>query len=442
MSRLKQLHRRTFLKGAGATVALPLLESMLPARAAEAEKKTAVRMAFVFFPNGCIKPAWTPEKAGENYELSETLAPLKDFQSEFNVISGLAQDNGRAKGDGAGDHARCAASYLTGAHPYKTDGEKIRNGISVDQVGAQEIRHLTPLASLELGIERGRNAGNCDSGYSCAYSSNVSWKTATTPTAKEVNPKLVFERLFGGRDGQNKKREHYRKSILDLVAGDADRLRKRLGRNDRAKVDEYFTSVRETEQRLARFAEIGRQAPKEFAVPEGIPEDLSEHIRLMYDLMVLAFQTDSTRISTFMLANAGSNRAYTQVGVKEGHHSLSHHQNDDAKTSQIRKIDHFLATQFAYFIEKLHSVKEGEGTLLDNSMILYGSGLGDGNSHQHHDLPILLAGRGGGTIKTGRHLKLEKEVPLTNLFLSMLDRVGASVASMGDSSGRLEILNG
>jgi hypothetical protein len=445
MSR-RYIARRTFLKGLGLSVGLPLLDAMSPSRllAAEAPAAAPTRMAFVFFPNGCIMPAWKPEQAGEAYELPDTLKVLATHRQDFNVITGLAQDNGRAKGDGPGDHARSAASFLTGAHPVKTAGADIRVGVSVDQVAAESIGHQTRLPSLEIGIEGGRNAGNCDSGYSCAYSSNISWKTENTPVAKEINPRLVFERLFGDGHESNKGRQlrdEYRKSILDLVSQDAQQLKKQLGQTDRRKLEEYFDSLRELETRIERN-ERAVQSAAELGVerPSGIPRELEEHIRLMYDLLVMAFRTDSTRVATYMLANEGSNRTYPMVGVNDGHHELSHHQNNAEKMAKIQKIDAFLASQFAYFLEQLKSIPEGQGTLLDNCMILYGSGLSDGNRHNHHDLPVLLAGRAGGTIRTGRHIKFERETPMNNLFLSMLDRVNARVEKLGDSSGRLDEL--
>jgi hypothetical protein len=389
-------------------------------------------------------PAWTPSGEGTDYELSETLQSLEKFKPQFNVITGLAQDNGRSKGDGPGDHARCASTFLTGSHPYKTSGDNIKVGVSVDQSAAKSIGHLTKLPSLELGIEKGRNAGNCDSGYSCAYSSNVSWKTATTPMAKEIHPRLVFERLFGSDQGKaagQAERNRDRKSILDLVARDAAVLQKRLGKTDRQKIDEYFDSVRELEKRVVRAEQTNQQERPEFVVPESIPRDVRDHIRLMYDLMVLAFQTDSTRVATFMLGNAGSNRSYPMVGVNSGHHSLSHHRNQEENISKLKKIDKFLATEFAYFLGKLQSVKEGEGTLLDHSMILYGSGLGDANRHDHSGLPVVMAGKANGTIQTGRHITYKSEEPMNNLFLSVLDRLGAQVDKIGDSSGRLKALD-
>ncbi len=453
MNTLAKLQRRTFLKGVGATMALPLLDAMLPGARKSAALAAAVpptpptRMAFVFVPNGVIMPAWKPTESGASYTLSETLQPLEKLKGDFNVITGLAQDNGRAKGDGPGDHARSAASFLTGAHPVKTAGANIRVGMSVDQAAAEKIGHLTKLPSLELGIERGREAGSCDSGYSCAYSSAISWKTESTPMAKEINPRLVYERLFGAgqessQDREQDRRDFYRQSILDLVSEDAARLKESLGQTDRRKIDEYFSSVRELEQRIQRAENVAKQERPDFDVPEGIPSDLQEHIRLMYDLMVLAFQTDSTRVCTFMLANEGSNRSYRMVGVNDGHHQLSHHQSDQDKIDKIKKIDRFLVSEFAYFLDKLKSVKEGTGTLLDNSMILYGSGISDGNRHRHDDLPVILAGRAGGTIQTGRHIAFNTETPMNNLFLSMLDRTGAGIDKLGDSSGRLKGLEG
>ncbi|WP_425614952.1 DUF1552 domain-containing protein [Anatilimnocola sp. NA78] len=440
------LDRRTLLKGLGCTMGLPLLEAMLPGTgfaAGKATVKAPVRMGFVFFPNGAIMPAWKPEKAGKDYELPETLQSLKDVQSDITIISGLAQDNGRAKGDGPGDHARSAASFLTGAHPVKTSGANIKVGMSVDQVAAMKAGEYTRLPSLEIGIERGRDAGGCDSGYACSYSNNISWKTESTPMAKEINPRAAFERLFGTKEqtADQAKRNKVRRSVLDLVREQASSLRKDLGQTDQHKIDEYFTSVREIEQRIQRAEQVAAKEVPEFATPESAPSDLREHIRLMYDLLAIAFQTDSTRVATFMLANEGSNRSYRSVGVNSGHHELSHHRNDDEKIDQIKKIDRFLADEFGRFVKNLKGIKEGSGSLLDNCMIMYGSGLSDGNRHRHDDLPVVLAGRAGGTIKAGQHLMTDREIPLNNLFLSMLDRMDAGIATLGDSSGRLTLLD-
>lgn len=441
MTDRSSLNRRTFLQGAGALVGLPLLEAFGPRMAFGAGPASApLRTAFVFFPNGAIMPDWNPEAEGREYVLPATLQDLAPIRDKFNVLTGLAQDNAKAKGDGPGDHARSAATFLTGEHPTKTAGADIKAGVSVDQVAAQRIGQHTRLPSLEIGTEGGRNAGQCDSGYSCAYSSNISWKTPSQPMAKEINPRLVFERMFGkpGEEKERRRREFYRQSILDAVAGDAQKLQPKLGATDRRKLEEYFTSVREIEQRIERSqAETARIPIPEMELPRGVPKDLDEHLRLMYDLLALAFQTDTTRIATYMVANEGSNRSYPMVGVNDGHHHLSHHQNKQDLVDQIKKIDKFLISHFARFLQKLDGIQEGDGTLLDHSMIVYGSAIGDGNRHNHNDLPILLAGRGNGSIATGRHIVYPKDTPLNNLFLSMLDRMEAGVESLGDSNGRL-----
>jgi hypothetical protein len=325
----------------------------------------------------------------------------------------------------------------------KTSGANIRVGQSVDQAAAERIGHLTRLPSLEIGIERGRDAGGCDSGYSCAYSNNISWKDASTPMAKEINPRLVFERMFGSGSDKNApaRRARVRQSVLDLVSEQAADLKGRLGKTDQQKVDQYFTSVREIEQRIARAAENKPVEKPNFDAPAGVPDDLVEHIRLMYDLAALALQTDTTRIITFMAANEGSNRSYRMVGVNNGHHELSHHRNDPDKVGQLKTIDLFLLGEYARFIGKLKSIPEASGTLLDSCMVMYGSGLSDGNRHRHDDLPIVVAGSAGGTIKPGRHIVMPGETPLNNLFLSMLDRVSAGLPSLGDSTGRLAAID-
>lgn len=423
---------------------LPLLDIMhSKSIARNAFAKNPTRMAFVFFANGAIMDSWKPTTQGGQYDLPRTLEQLKEHKSDFNVVTGLAQNWGRAHGDGPGDHARCASTYLTGAHPYKTSGADIKVGVSVDQAAAGRVGDRTRIPSLELGLRQGRNAGNCDSGYSCAYSNNISWKTDRTPMAKEINPRLAFERLFGdGRESSEsqKKRDFYKASILDLVKQDALQLKKQLGVTDQRKMDEYFQSVRELELRVLRLQDSANVTRPDLKLPTSVPSNFQEHMHLMYDIMVLAFQTDVTRISTLMLGNAGSNRSYEMVGVNEGHHQLSHHRNEDGLMEKIRKIDEYLAKGFSYFLKKLKSVPEGDGNLLDHSMIVYGSGISDANRHSHHDLPIVVAGKANGTIDTGRHIDLGKEVPLNNLFLSMLDRMDAGVTSIGDSSGRLKEL--
>lgn len=443
-----KLPRRMILKGVGASLALPMLNAMIPANG-WAKNAAAVpnRMAFIFVPNGVVVPDWKPKDEGDTWQLSPTLQPLANVKENLCVMTGLAQDNAHAKGDGPGDHARSAAAFLTGAHPVKTDGANIKAGISVDQVAAEKIGTLTKLPSLEIGIEGGRNAGQCDSGYSCAYSNNISWKTPSTPMSKEINPKLVFDRLFGPASDREsiknrEKRDFYRKSILDAVSDDAAKLSSRLGQTDRRKIDEYFTSIREIEQRITRSqAESPKQKIPEIELPGGVPRELDEHVRLMFDLLAIAFETDTTRVATFMLANEGSNRSYPMIGVNDGHHHLSHHQNKEDWIASIKKIDKYLVTHFAKFLEKLKNTSEADGNLLDHSMIVYGSAISDGNRHNHNDLPILLAGRGSGTITSNRHLVYPKDTPLNNLFLSMLDRLGAPVDQLGDSTGRLDRLS-
>ncbi len=437
------LSRRTLLRGLGVTMSLPFLEAMSVSRAVAAPSTGfPTRLGFVFFPNGANMGKWTPQGEGTGYELSPTLEPLAKLRDKFNVLSGLMQDNANAKGDGPGDHARSAAAFLTGAHPNKK-GE-IRVGKSVDQVAAEKIGQITRLPSLELGTEANRTAGQCDSGYSCAYSSAISWKTESTPMAKEIVPRLAFERMFGGsvEDRQQAaKRNFYRQSVLDAVSKDAAKLQARVGKADQRKLDEYFNSVREIEQRIARAQADASERPiPDLSLPSGIPRDADEHIRLMFDILAVAFQTDTTRVATFMLANEGSDRQYRMIDIEEGHHSISHHQNKAEQMDKIARIDRYLAGRFAAFLEKLDSLSEGDGTVLDHSMIVYGSAIGDGNRHNHDDLPIVLAGRGHGTIQTGRHLVYDR-APLNNLFLSLLDRLHAGVDALGDSSGRLSQLD-
>ncbi len=443
------LDRRTFLRGLGTAMALPLLEAMSPATVAAATAlgagKAPRRMAYVYVPNGANMADWTPTKLGAEYDLPLILEPLKNVQKDVMVLSNLAHRKAFANGDGGGDHARASATFLTGMQARKTAGSDIRIGVSVDQVAAQRIGNKTRLPSLELSCDPVQQVGNCDSGYSCAYSFNISWRNESSPLPAEVNPRLVFDRLFtDGRPGetveQRARREQRNRSVLDFVMDDAKSLQSKLGVTDRRKLDEYMTSVRELEQRIERGGKFG-VAEGVGKAPEGIPGVNRDHIRLMYDLLAMAFQTDSTRIATFIVAHDGSNNPYPFIGVNEGHHDLSHHQDKKEKKDKIAQINRYHMEQFAYFIEKMRSIKEGEGSLLDNSMIVYGSGIEDGNSHSHANLPILLAGRGGGTLQPGRHVRYEKETPMTNLYLSMLDRMEVKVDRHGDSTGRLDQLS-
>jgi hypothetical protein len=447
---VKSLHlsRRAVLKGMGALVALPWLEAMMPRTLLGASSPVAAprRMAFMYVPNGIDMANWTPAAEGALTALPATLRPLVPFQKDLLVLSGLTLNTARPNGDGPGDHARAMASFLTGRQARKTHGADIRLGISVDQLAAQKIGHLTRFASLEIGCEGGKSSGNCDSGYSCAYSANLAWRTESSPVAKEVNPRQVFERLFSApskSDDKAARRERYKQSILDFVGEDARQLKSRLGGTDQRKLDEYLTGVREIEQRLDRVEKtVDLAAPAGAARPTGVPKDYREHLRLMADMLVLAFQTDLTRVATFVFANDGSNRSYRDYGVSEGHHDMSHHGGSKDKKAKVQKINQFHIEQMAYLLGKLKSIKEGNATLLDNCMLVYGSGISDGNRHNHNELPILVAGSGGGTLKTGRHIRYAKETPLMNLYLNMLDRMDIHVDSFGDSKGRLASLEG
>ncbi|MCC9599298.1 DUF1552 domain-containing protein [Stieleria sp. JC731] len=445
----KPISRRTLLRGAGVSIALPLLDSMSPTRllsAASTPNKTPLRMAFFYVPNGMHMPDWRPAQTGFKYDLTPTLEHVGDYRDQINVLSGLTLDGARAHGDGGGDHARSVAAFLTGAHPRKTNGADIQNGISVDQATAQYVGDRTRFASLELGLEASAQAGNCDSGYSCAYASNMSWRGPTNPMAKEIDPGALFDRLFAGQTVKETKtalsiREKYRKSILDFALEDAKRLHRVLPEVDRRKMDEYLYAVRDVEKRLGgterlRLTEDG---VPDYPRPSGVPKELDQHSDLMMDMVALAFQTDSTRILSFMFTNAGSNRSYKQIDVSEGHHELSHHGKSEHKQAQIAKINRYHLDRFAYLLGRLRSIPEGRSNLLDNSMIVYGSGISDGDRHNHDDLPILLAGSAGGRIKTGRHIAYDNGTPLCNLYLWMMHQMGAEAEKFGDSNGVLTI---
>ena len=458
MSENKQLSRRTVLRGLGTAMAVPFLEAMAPSAALAGALRAGskrgdsvppVRMAFIFVPNGVNMTEWTPTKVGGSFELPYTLAPLRKVKDDLLVLSGLTHDKGRGNGDGPGDHARSASVFLTGAQPVKTSGANIRSGVSVDQVAAAQIGHLTRFPSLELGCEQGRNSGNCDSGYSCAYSNNISWKSPISPMGKEIDPRRVFDRLFANDvasevASSGGKRRRRRLSILDFVLEDARKLKGQLGVSDQRKLAEYFSGVREIEIRVANAGRVDAGAA--ISEPEGLPAETGEsleykeQLNLLTDMMVLAFQGDVTRVSTFMFARAGSNRNYRSIGVPDGHHELSHHGGRPEKLQKIRQINRFHVEQLAYFLERLKSVKEGDGTLLDHCMVVYGSAISDGNRHNNENLPIVLAGSGGGSIDTGRHVRYSTETPMCNLFRSLLDRMGASVETIGDSTGLLRQL--
>jgi hypothetical protein len=401
-------------------------------------------MAFIMFPLGAWMPYWMPTGSGPGYTMTPCLEPLAEFRKEMIVFGGLACDKANANGDGGGDHARAGGAFLTGAQPKKTAGANFQAGISVDQIAASRLGDRTRFRSMELAIDRYRGAGNCDSGYSCVYEHTLSWRNATTPLPTEANPKQVFDRLFGGgrADAETVARNAMRVSVLDSVLEDARALNRRLGGSDQRKLDQYLTGIREVEQRITRAEQMAPvEMPPDFSRPSGVPTDLTEHMRLMYDLMVLAFQTDVTRIASFMVAREGSETKYRMVGVNEGHHSISHHQNKPANLAKLKAINVYLNEQFAYFIGKLKAIKEGEGTLLDNCMIAFGSGHADPNRHSHEDLPILLLGGGGGSVRSGRYIRYPAKTPLNNLWISMLERFGIPNSRFGDGTGPLEGLS-
>jgi len=444
------------LRGFGTALALPLMDAMSPAFAGPATARAAgsgaTRLVFCYVPNGIIMGDWTPESTGAlGGEFKRIMKPLEPLRKKLTVLSGLTHNTGRALGDGPGDHARAASTFLTGVHPKKTASAAISLGISADQVAAQAVGHQTRIASLELTLESGRQAGNCDSGYSCAYSNNISWRSATTPNPPEYNPRVIFERMFGNADpsetpASRARRQRYNRSILDFVLEDAASLKSDLGATDRQKLDEYLSAVRDVETRIAAAEKLSADAPNlvelapGFEKPAGVPVDYADYSRLMFDLMTLALQTDQTRIMTLMMAREGSNRPYREIGISDGHHGLTHHRNNAEWIEKIRQINEYHVRQFAYFLQKLDSVQDGDATLLDRSMIVYGSSISDGNRHTHHDLPIVVAGGGNRQIRAGRHLQYPKETQLTNLFLTLLESMSVPAGSLGDSTGPLKHL--
>jgi hypothetical protein len=441
------LSRRKFFRNVGACIALPAFESLyaLPAFAGSSAKAAPTRMAFVYVPNGQIPGAWWPAAAdaaaGTAFNLSPTLSPLAKVKNQLQVISGLSCLAADAGPDGPGDHARAGGTFLTNQRVKKTAGSDIQAAVSIDQVVAGQIGHLTRYSSLELTCDAVRKSGDCDSGYACAYVYNLSWRSPNQPLSPEHNPRFVFERLFGAggpreRVANLKRRQLEQRSILDYVREDARRLDADLDGRDRMKLDQYLSSVREIEQRIETSERLPVRNPSVDA-PAGVPERYDEHIALMFDMMLLAFQTDSTRVATLLLAREGSNRSFNEIGIAEGHHNLTHHKNDAEIIEKVKQIDHWYVQQLAKFLEKMDSTKDVDGqSLLANSMVLYGSGNADGNRHTHENLPILVAGGGGGAMKTGRFVQT-KDTPLSNLFLSMSDAMGGKpLESHGDSTGR------
>jgi hypothetical protein len=442
------LPRRTFLRGLGVSLALPLLDGMVPALAAlrTTPAQGVKRFGAIYVPNGVEMRMWTPVGEGREFGMPLILEPLEAFRAQTLVLSGLAdQPAVPAPGEGIGDHARASATWLTGVRVKKTEGPDIRAGISVDQIVAQQLGRETQLASLELALDSVEVLGACDAGYSCAYANTIAWRTATTPLPMENNPRAVFERLFGASDSTDAATRAARieqdRSILDFVTAEVAALKRTLGTSDRGKLTEYLDAVRDVERRI-QTAE--RQSTRELPVvaqPMGIPETFDAHAKLMYDLLALAYQCDLTRVATFMIGKEVSGRSYPEIGVPDGHHACSHHQNDPVKLAKLAKINRYHVQHFTYFLEKLRTTPDGDGSLLDHSVFVYGSGISDGNIHFHLDLPTLVVGGGAGTLQGGRHLRYANDTPLSNLYLALLDKLGLPMDQFGDSTGQLEYLS-
>jgi hypothetical protein len=441
----KFLPRRTFLQGLGTVVGLPFLDAMTPAFAASTMPDPPVRMAFFYLPNGMIMDAWNPTYGDAPLgELPRSLKALEPYKADMLHLGNLTHNTGRALLDGAGDHGRCSGSYLTGIQVKKSLVD-IRASVSFDQIVANHIGTKTRFPSLELGMDDARQAGDCDSGYSCAYTNNLAWKSETQPLPPTLNPRLLFERLFGSGQSltpeERRRQSMYRRSILDFVTDDTHRLEASLGPTDRRKLDEYLSAIREVERQIERAEKDNKQIDPHMDKPYGVPADFAEHFKLMSDMIAIAFQADLTRIVTFLVTHEGTSRPYRELGIPDGHHPLTHHRNQAELMEKVRRINEYHVKQFAGFVEKMKSAKEGDRSLLDNSMIVYGAGLSDGNAHLHEDLPTLILGKGGNYFKTGRRIVARRETPMCNLFITMMDRMGVPVEHFGDSTGRLEGLH-
>ena len=434
----KALARRTFLQGMGAAVALPFLDAMAPAMSAA--PKAPVRMAMVYVPNGIIMNEWNPTAEGQLGTLGRVLKPMEPMRDDILLLGNLTHNAGRALLDGAGDHGRCCGTYLTGVHVKKSLAD-IHAGVSFDQLIATHACSQMRFPSLEIGMEDGRQAGDCDSGYSCAYTNNLAWKNETVPLPPTLNPRDLFERLFG--DGvilspeARKRQALYRRSILDFVNDSTHSLETRLGPSDRRKLDEYLSAIREIERQIEAAEAANAQIDPHMDKPYGIPADFAEHFRLMTDMITVAFQADMTRIVTFLVTREGSSRAYREIDIPDGHHPLTHHRNQPDLIEKVTQINTYHVQQFAKWAQKLKNTPDGDSNLLDSSMIVYGAGLSDGNRHLHEDLPTMIAGRAGGAIKPGRYVEYRRETPMCNLFLSMMDIMGVHIEDFGDSTGRV-----
>ena len=448
----KALPRRTFLRGVGATLALPLLDAMVPSSTALAQTAAnpVRRLGFIYLPNGVARNFtginyWTPSGEGTGFELSPILSPLAPYRDRLLVLSGLAQHQADAFDDGAnGDHTRGTSSWLTGVHCKRTEGADVRNGISADQIAAKHLGQATALPSLELAIDLNFLGGQCENSYSCAYLNTLAWSSDTTPLPTENNPRIIFERLFGdgGTSEQRLAQAKRNQSIIDSVLADLDRLQSSLGTADRTTVTEYLDAVREVERRIQRIEARDASELPTLERPAGVPDRFDEHVKLMYELQWLAFRSDMTRVTTFMLGRELNFRTYPEIGITEGHHGLSHHQDNPTQLAKYARLNTYQTELFAWFLDKLKSTPEGDGTLLDHSMFLYGAALSNPNLHAHYDLPIAIVGGGAGTLRGGRHLAYRTETPMTNLLLSLLEKAGVPAEKIGDSTGRLELLSG
>jgi hypothetical protein len=439
------LPRRTFLRGLGAAVALPLLDAMVPALSAQSQRRAGPirRLGFVYTPNGATMSSWTPKGNGPRLEeLSPSLQALEPLREFVMVPTGLSQRQAESWGNGNGEHSRGQSVWLSGVHPKRTEGADVRNATTVDQIAAQVIGTDTRLMSLEMALEQHYLVGNCDNGYSCVYWNTISWRTPTTPLPMEVNPRIVFERMFGdgGSGAERLAQVREDRSILDSVKDAVASLERRLGAGDRVKVAEYLDSMREIERRI-QVAER-QSAESVLSLPErpiGVPESYDEHAKLMFDLAAIAFQADITRVFTLLLGREQTNRPYPHIGVPEAHHAISHHQNDPVRLAKCARINAYHIDLLARFAEKLKATPDGDGNLLDHSMVLQGSGLSNSDQHSHIDLPLVVVGGGGGRLKGGRHLRYPKDTPMNNLHLAMLEKVGVPVEKLGDSTGRLDL---
>ena len=439
------LPRRTFLRGMGTALALPLLDAMVPAATALAQTAASPtkRLGFIYIPNGANMGRWTPSTDGA-LDLSPTLSPLAPVRDQIVIPTGLAHRQAEAWGDGNGEHSRASGVWLNGVHPKRTEGADVRAGTTVDQIAAATMGRETPLPSLEISLENSFVVGNCDNGYSCVYTNTIAWRSPTTPLPMEHNPRVVFERLFGegGTTTERLARLSEDRSILDAVREDMARLQHKLGPEDRGRMSQYLDAVREIERRIQRVEAQADEAelPENLARPVGIPESFDEHARLMFDLQALAFQADITRVFTFLVGREQSAQSYPEIGVPDAHHATSHHQLDPAKLEQYAKINTYHVDLLSGFLQRLQSTPDGDGSLLDHSLILYGGGISDGDQHSHIDLPLVLAGGGGGQLQGGRHVRYPTDTPMANLLVSMLDKAGVAPAEQfGDSTGQLDL---